>query len=145
MWLYLLVITGVASELACSWQCDDPTCVPHVIPMCKQPNCTIMCDVGNPALCNTPRCRPLCPGDQVPDEDCPACETVCDAPQCPITHTNCTILCEAINCSWKSLKCTPRRPICNVQCEQPACEYVSGASANAVFPLFLFVFLALIK
>jgi hypothetical protein len=116
----------------CSWACDNPTCEQICEAECDAPVCSLDCTSGSPELCNPPVCSIQCPNEaeQIKTEACPMCETVCQPPVCA-TGTECTVLCEAVNCSWKCRQppfC--QRPHCELQCAAPACEYVPSAAST---------------
>ncbi len=138
MWWYVVTLFLMEASLAahpeCTWQCDDPICAADCIPVCEAPVCTYMCEPVDDitVTCKTPQCHVSCPADQAEMDACPQCETICAPLKCkPAAVANCSILCEETECSWWCV--TPSdcpRPICELQCEAPACEGEAPSDAS---------------
>jgi len=136
--LLLSLFLGVYSSChpQCSWACDDPVCNATCTPVCQEPNC-----VFNITCNHSPSCAIQCPEDMCESDNCPACEVVCQ----PSSHFECgSILCAPVECSWSCEKPTNcPHPVCELQCEQPACEYSSASVVGAlnmlVFTLLVFL------
>ena len=129
--LFLTVVVAqtqpafLAGDITCTWNCTTPQCAPWCRPKCDAPVCLVQCPV-NQTCSQQPNCQVSCPYSSSPiivKESCPMCETVCNPLACP----NCTVLCEATNCSWDCFApgACPY-PVCNLVCEPPACQAASA-------------------
>lgn len=142
----VIVIAVAGCHPECHWACDDPVCNAVCQPVCDAPVC-ILFNASNPA-CDAfqPSCSVQCPPDMCEADACPTCETICQAPS-DLCNDG-TLLCEATNCTWRCEK--PNNcpyPVCELQCEHPACEAApsSGAQTRAgllVGIVFLVAFLS---
>lgn len=105
----------------CRWACDDPVCNATCTPVCVEPDC-----IFYPTCNYSPSCSIHCPQDMCESDNCPACETICQ----PSSHLECgPIVCAPPNCSWACKKPTNcPSPVCELQCERPACEFAGGAA-----------------
>lgn len=143
LWLVLIVNAVYGCHPECTWACDSPMCPAVCHPVCQQPVCSVCVNTGGSQLClNVSQCVVGCPGDMCESEVCPQCETVC--PDLCRGTPNCTIMCQAPQCSWqcsKPLDCP--YPQCMLQCEHPACEYTGNdggtSETSMVISLFILV------
>lgn len=117
------------TALSCSWACTNPVCAAECRPICAAPQCEYQCTA--PDTCQfEPSCRIECPPfDPVaPQEQCPVCETICNP--APTQCGNCSALCTNISCDWQCRRPNPcPAPVCELQCESPACAYVASTAA----------------
>lgn len=125
-----------STGLVCSWLCDDPVCEPTCEAECSQPVCNTTCSGGGIAPCNIgPSCGTVCapaPANAVANS-CPVCNVLCNplpaVPQC----SGCNVLCAQITCAWRCRKPTNcPAPLCELQCEQPACGVSFAAQLRPV-------------
>lgn len=139
--LLLLLINSVISQsTSCQWICNDPVCFSECIEVCEPPICSISCLPDEPGVCNPVECNIQCPTDQNID-NCPSCETLCSPIRCAPIDRQCQIECEAVVCSWQCfLPTTCPYPICELNCEAPACEFSSGLILSYSMILFIFPF-----
>ena len=154
MWLSLLpfIIAATASEAVectecptCRYLSDDPVCHAVCAPVCAPAQCEVcqLTDNSTPVNCldASQYCRVQCPSPGAAIDECPQCETQCE-PLCG-SSDNCIIVCEAPDCGWRCQK--PRncpKPICELQCEAPACE-ASGTSVTVPLISLAFVLFVL--
>lgn len=138
MFLIFLFIVGVTlgCHPECRYACDDPVCLAVCETVCELPACEF-----NQTCGYSPSCSVRCPPDMCESDTCPQCETICSPPPSPSCGD---ILCEATVCAWRCRKPTEaecRKPICELQCEQPACEYAGVATLGVSIWLILFLFI----
>lgn len=123
--LALSAATAASCHPECRYACDDPVCPAICETVCEAPVCEF-----NQTCGYSPSCSVLCPQDMCESDTCPQCETHCSPPP---SETCGDILCEETVCSWRCRKPTVQecpKPICEIQCEQPACEYASAARVS---------------
>lgn len=157
--LLFFVVVSFACHPQCRYLCDDPVCEADCKVFCREPNCIYQC-VGfppteNPCPGQTPKCETFCnvTQDTCESDSCPMCTTICEEPTCQRDGYFCGIVCPPPDCAWKCfLPTNCREPICQLQCDQPACElppnstyklYVAAGTAQTANLLLLF-FLTLI-
>jgi hypothetical protein len=146
IFLFLFVNTIVGQALGnppnCTYTCDDPICPADCSIKCQAPDCTSNCtSTCSPPVCFT-QCLPL--AEQSIVDSCPLCETNCLPLQCNPVNASCAILCQAVSCGWVCKKPTNcPQPVCQLNCEQPACEsFGIRSGGNLLWSLvFLFIFL----
>jgi len=139
---FLLFISNIIAQLPnCQWTCNDPLCNSECIEVCNPPICITECNPSQPGVCNPVECEIRCPTDQNVLQSCPSCETICQPLRCSPIDRDCQILCEAVICSWQcSLPLICPYPICELSCEQPACEFSSGLILSHSMILFFILF-----
>lgn len=148
LYFYLFVYVAQACTPMCRYACDDPVCPAICSAKANAPNCTIQCN--NAFIPNEGQCTFKCTNffnttSQCPSETCPAVEIKCSEVVCSNlpSLTVCNILCEAPTSGWVCTKpkfC--KQPICQLQCEKPACEYNTAKKMDIKFTLFLLIILS---
>lgn len=148
--LLIFVTFSDACHPQCSYACDDPVCPAECHAQSSKPKCTVSCNnsfVPIQGQCNF-KCSNVVNITNVCESDsCPLVETLCTQLICidlPRTVT-CTVLCEAPTAGWvcnKPKNC--RQPICELQCEKPACEYSNGTRQICSI-LFIFIVNTILK
>jgi hypothetical protein len=123
--LVLLLASAVlaaACHPECRVQCDDPV-VPAICgPTCLPPACEAVCTGTDPYECSPAKCEVVCPEDQCEADACPQCEVLCNPPVCFPWIRNCSIMCEAVTCSWGCRKPEGKPNVtCEWECDAPAC------------------------
>lgn len=132
--LLLLSYTVFTCHPECSWQCDSPTCPAVCSTSCLPYNCS-RCFI-DPNTNETVDCKKIavgcsitCPSDQCETDFCPQCSISCNAGLCQ-GESNCIILCHELQCGWSCRKPTDcPYPLCQLNCEQPACEVSSDSES----------------
>lgn len=126
----------------CHYECDDPVCYAICEPTCQPVLCEACYNTSNNIICSsTAGCYITCPIDQCESDSCPQCETQCNPLICN-NNPICFIQCQETMCSWSCRVPTLHEcpaPVCQLQCEMPACEYQNGIKTNMSFILLFFI------
>ncbi len=127
--LLFLLALGFATE--CRYACDDPIGRSECTPRCLDPVCVYDPPCGDKEPNAQIRCAEGV--DVLPTEMCPMCETVVsDIPDECLGN----VLCEAPQCGWEchiNPLTSPPHPRCELQCEQPACEFSSSSRISMLW------------
>lgn len=135
LFLHLSIVFG-GCHPECRYACDDPVCPAVCETVCETPACEF-----NQTCGYSPSCEVRCPLDMCESDSCPACETICNPPPSEACGD---VLCEATNCTWRCRKPTEaecRKPLCEIVCERPACEYASSNRLGVTFVTILLLIL----
>lgn len=139
MWILLLFpVISIACHPLCVWTCDSPVCNATCTPVCQPANCSTVCVTGS---CNAPNCEIICPEDMCESDSCPTCSAQCQQLSGCSLNADCSIQCQPVDCAWKCEKPTDcPSPICELNCEHPACEFSSGfLTSPGIFVIFVFL------
>lgn len=120
---------SIACHPECSYMCDDPVCPAECYAKGYAPKCSLSCNnsyIPIQGQCNYKCTTVVNSTNSCETDSCPMAEIICTNLFCTnLPHgILCNILCEAPTAGWvcnKPKNC--RKPICELQCEKPACEY----------------------
>ncbi len=142
MILFLILISvTLACHPECTYHCDSPKTFfecdgefsdsNYCINVCDNPVYPAVCE----AICKPPNCSVVVPPNQCETDSCPISEILCSEPQCSwkCQKPSCSACpkpkCEPYCYNFNTHNCVlPKhyhRSHCELQCDSPACEYIS--------------------